>query len=181
MALAFIGLGSNLGDGRQNLRAAWELLACSPGVSVLALSSPYLTKPVPKPEWPAAGRELGPQLFTNAVGVLESRLTPQELLAVLQEVERTLGRDRARTQDRAIDLDLLYYDDLVLEGLELSVPHPELERRLFVLAPLEELAPDRLHPRLGLTTRQMRQRLPAGAEAMVRRISWNEDLSDREE
>jgi len=176
MALAFIGLGSNLGDGRRNLRAAWEQLGLQPGLQLLALSSPYLSSPVNKPEWQAAGRRLGKQLFTNAVGVLETRLTPLELLGVMHQVEKNLGRDRVRSPDRTIDLDLLYYDDLVLEGPDLVLPHPELAKRFFVLAPLEELAPDRPHPLLGLTTRQMRQCLPAGEETLVRRFSWDEDL-----
>ena len=175
MTLAFIGLGSNLGDGRSNLLTAWKLLGRQSGVLPLALSSPYLTRPVAKPEWRSSGRELGAQFFTNAVGVLESRLPPFELLVVLQEIENYMGRDRGRTLDRSIDLDLLYYDDLVLNEPGLIVPHSELEKRLFVLAPLADLAPDRLHPRLGLTTTQMRQRLPAGEESLVRRLDWDAD------
>ncbi len=176
MTLAFIGMGSNLGDGRRNLRAAWEYLGRQPGVQLLAISSPYLTRPVPKPEWQATGRRLGEQFFTNAVGVLESRLAPLELLRIMHQVEKTLGRNRLQSPDRSVDLDLLYFDDLVLEGAELILPHPEIAKRLFVLAPLEELAPDRPHPILGLTTRQMRQRLPIGAETSVRRLCWDEDL-----
>jgi len=176
MALAFIGLGSNLGDGRRNLLAAWGQLGRQPGLQLLALSNPYLTKPVPKPEWLATGRQLGEQPFTNAVGVLESRLAPLELLRILHQVEKNLGRDQGQSPDRTIDLDLLYYDDLVLEDAELILPHPEMAKRLFVLAPLEELAPDRPHPRLGLTTRQMRQRLAFDAATSVRRLGWDDDL-----
>jgi 2-amino-4-hydroxy-6-hydroxymethyldihydropteridine diphosphokinase len=176
MALAFIGLGSNLGDGRRNLRTAWEQLGRQPGLQLLALSCPYLSRPVNKPEWQATGRRLGEQSFTNAVGVLESRVTPLELLRILHEVEKNLGREREQSPDRTVDLDLLYYDDLVLEDPELTLPHPELAQRLFVLAPLEELAPDRPHPRLGLTTRQMRQRLAIGEETAVRRLDWDEEL-----
>ena len=176
MALAFIGLGSNLGNGRANLRRAWVQLGTHIGVQLLALSSPYLTKPVIKPEWLAGGHKLGEQPFTNAVGVLESRLAALELLQVLQQVEKFFGRDRMRSADRTIDLDLLYYDDLVQGGPELILPHPEMAKRLFVLAPLNELAPDRIHPRLGLTTRQMMQRLPVVEETEVRRLDWGEYL-----
>lgn len=175
MALVFIGLGSNLGEGRLNLRSAWKQLGRQGGLQLLALSSPYLTRPVAKPEWQASGHRLGEQLFTNAVGVLESRLPPLELLRILQQVEKNLGRERERSLDRTIDLDLLYYDDLVLDTATLIVPHPEIAKRLFVLAPLEELAPDHPHPVLGLTTRQMRQRLPVGDEGQIRRLAWNHD------
>lgn len=172
MARAYIGLGSNLGDGRQNLLEAWRRLGETAGVTLLAMSSPYLTRPVAKPEWLAAGKTPGEGLFTNGVGLVECRLSPEELLAVMQEIEIAMGRDRARTVDRQIDLDLLYYDDLVLSGSQLLLPHPELQRRRFVLAPLAELAPDHRHPQLGLTSLEMLQRLDGLADDGVTRIDW---------
>ncbi len=180
MALAFIGLGSNLGDGRCNLWCAWECLGKRPGLVPLALSHPYQSRPVNKPEYLAAGRPLGEQPFINGVGVLESRMTPLALLAMLQEVEKMMGRQRAVTPDRPIDLDLLYFDQLVLDSPELVLPHPAIEKRLFVLAPLEELAPEHRHPRLGLTTREMRRRLPASEETQVSRLEWPTDRHWRE-
>jgi len=175
MARAFIGLGSNLGDGRANLREAWHRLVETAGVASLALSCPYLTRPVFKPEWSAAGKMPGEGMFTNAVGLLASSLSPEELLAVMQEIENTMGRDRARTVDRSIDLDLLYYDDLVLSGADLCLPHPELQNRRFVLTPLAELAPDHRHPLLGLTSRQMLQQLPEVEVDEIARIDWEVD------
>jgi 2-amino-4-hydroxy-6-hydroxymethyldihydropteridine diphosphokinase len=174
MTLAFIGLGSNLGDGRLNLRQAWQRLGGYPGITTLALSGPYLTRPVVKAAWARAGRPLGAQWFTNAVGVLETSLAPLALLAAMQEVEIGLGRDRQKTVDRAVDLDLLYYDELIIVEERLQLPHPEISKRLFVLAPLEELAPDRPHPVTGLTTRQMRRALADLGRDDIRRLSWLE-------
>lgn len=174
MARAYIGLGSNLGDGRANLLAAWRLLGEQEGINRLALSSPYLTTPVAKPEWLAAGLAVGKNLFTNGVGLVESRLSAHELLQVLLKIERELGRDRTLTVDRPIDLDLLYYDDLVLAEAVLRLPHPELQNRFFVLAPLAELAPDLRHPLLGLTSLEMLQRLPEGEGAEMQKLTWEQ-------
>lgn len=180
MGRAYIGLGSNLGDGRQNLLEAWRRLGEQSGVALVALSSPYLTRPVTKPEWLAAGLLPGEQLFTNGVGIVESVLRPRQLLQVMQEIESVMGRDRARSVDRPVDLDLLYYDDLVLSEADLLLPHPEIQARRFVLVPLAELAPDLHHPTLGLTTSQMLQRLGPGAEGEIQRLAWVErqGLSD---
>ncbi|MFO7605721.1 MAG: 2-amino-4-hydroxy-6-hydroxymethyldihydropteridine diphosphokinase [Desulfurivibrionaceae bacterium] len=172
MPLVFIGMGSNLGDGILNLRKAWRILGEQPGITSLALSSPYLTRPVAKEAWVREGRRLSEQLFTNAVGVLETDLLPHDLLATLQAVERSLGRDRQKTVDRAVDLDILYYDELVFVDEKLQIPHPGIEERMFVLAPLEELAPDRPHPVKGMTTRQMKRLLPPACEHDLRRLAW---------
>ena len=162
MALAFIGLGSNLGDGRANLRAAWQRLAATPGITALRLSRPYATAPVEmeSPHW-----------FTNAAGALETRLDPGEVLAVLLAIEQALGRDRSQGRDRTVDLDLLLYDDQVLTTPELTLPHPEMSRRLFVLAPLEELAPDHRHPVSGQTIRQLRRQLAHSGQE-IRQCHW---------
>lgn len=164
MALAFIGLGSNLGDGRTNLKEAWQRLGKIMGITVLGLSSPYETAPV--------GME-SKQWFTNAVGAIDTKHSPQELLATLLDIERAMGRDRSKGEDRTVDLDLLLYDDIVLLTEELVIPHPELKQRLFVLAPLEELAPDHLHPQAELTIRQLRRNLTDG-EQQIRKGSWQE-------
>ena len=161
MALVFIGLGSNLGDGCLNLTQAWKKLGELKNITPLALSSPYLSEPV--------GIETK-TWFTNAVGVVESKLTPEEMLAELLEVEKEMGRNRLSGKDRTIDLDILYYDDVVINKPTLEIPHPEMHKRLFVLAPLEELAPDHKHPILQQTSRYMKQTLPA--EYNVKKISW---------
>lgn len=180
MARAYIGLGSNLGDGCRNLLEAWRRLGAQAGLTLLALSSPYLTRPVPKGEWLTSGRRLGEALFTNAVGVLESRLTPPELLAALLGIEETMGRDRAHSVNRPVDLDLLYYDDQVLVGADLHLPHPGIQTRRFVLAPLAELAPDFRHPSLGLSSIQMLQQLGQDEVGEILRFDWPEgyDASD---
>lgn len=174
MGRAYIGLGSNLGDGRHNLLEAWRRLGEQAGLNLLALSSPYLTRPMFKPEWLAAGQRLGEALFTNAVGVLESRLTPPELLATLLGIEETMGRDRAHSVDRPVDLDLLYYDDQVLVGADLQLPHPGIQTRRFVLAPLAELSPDFRHPLLGLSSIQMLQQLGQDDIGEILRLDWPE-------
>lgn len=143
---AFIGLGSNLGDGQANLLRAWQRLGQVAGVSLLRLSSPYRTEPV----------EMNTEhWFTNAVGEITTTLPPTELLAAMLAIEAELGRDRTLTQDRPVDLDLLYYGDVMLESLALTVPHPRLADRLFVLAPLAEVAPEHVHPLLGRTSLEL--------------------------
>ena len=146
MALVFIGLGSNLGNGQQNIQQAWQRLGKTKGITILSLSSPYKTEPVgiTTDNW-----------FTNAVGALETGLPPRTLLNVMLDIERGMGRDRAAGHDRSVDLDILYYDDQIIQDADLEVPHPGISSRLFVLAPLVQIAPDHLHPGLGLTSRQM--------------------------
>ncbi len=163
MALAFIALGSNLGDGRSNLLRAWQGLKGG-GITPLALSSPYKTAPVgmTSESW-----------FTNAVGMVETIKTPSSLLSALLELETRMGRDRARGLDRIIDLDFLYYNDLVCHETNLDLPHPEIENRLFVLAPLAELAPDHQHPVSGLSSRQMLRRLELhNHNQQIKKTTW---------
>lgn len=162
MAQAFIGLGSNLGDGRSNLLQAWKLLQQMAGTG-LALSSPFLTEPV--------GMESA-NLFTNAVGILQTSLSPRELLRIMLAVEAEMGRDRQKGKDRIVDLDLLYYDDKIMKENFLILPHPEIENRLFVLAPLNEIAPDYVHPVLQQTTGQLL--LKQQYNSSVERICWEQ-------
>lgn len=156
METAFVGLGSNLGDGKKNLQTAWRLLGHAEGISTRRLSSPYLTAPV--------GMAAAPW-FTNAVGMVETSLPPREFLAEMMRIELQMGRRRDQTRDRQIDLDLLYYGHLVIALPGLTVPHPELHRRLFVLAPLAEIAPDYLHPVLKLSSAAMLAAVPPGQTA----------------
>jgi 2-amino-4-hydroxy-6-hydroxymethyldihydropteridine diphosphokinase len=133
---AYVGLGANLGDRESTIRRAIELLAAEPAVEVIAVSSLRETDPVGYAEQPR---------FLNGVAAVETELGPRILLDRLLAVERELGRVRdegPRFGPRTIDLDLLLYGDEVLDEPGLTVPHPRLAERLFVLEPLYELDPE---------------------------------------
>jgi 2-amino-4-hydroxy-6-hydroxymethyldihydropteridine diphosphokinase len=161
MSLAFIGMGSNEGNSLQNLQFAWRKLAETGCGTLLTLSSPYKSEPVgvKTENW-----------FVNAVGAIETRLSAERLLEKMLAIEKEMGRDRSQGVDRSIDLDLLYYDDLIMTSANLVLPHPEIQSRLFVLLPLAELAPDHVHPVLKQTTDMMRKRL--ANDKVVEKIRW---------
>lgn len=141
MAIAFIGLGSNLGDRQRNLNTALERLGRLASTRILRSSGWIETAP-------AGGPTQG--MFLNGVARIETRLAPQRLLGSLQEIEQTLGRPKIHPplSPRAIDLDLLTYDQMILQEPDLVLPHPKMQERIFVLAPLSEIAPDWTHPTL---------------------------------
>lgn len=176
MSLAYIALGSNIGDGRANLKKAWIKLGSLPDITLLALSSPYRTRPEEKSNWQKEGWKLSEQWFVNAAGALETRLSPYQLLDSLKKIEIEMGRDRQKTVDRTVDLDIIYFDDMVVDDEDLVLPHPEMEKRRFVLAPLDEIAPDRAHPVSGLTVRQMYRQLPA-ASGDIQQMAWTQSAA----
>jgi len=138
MAEAFVALGGNVGDVRASFERAIALLCDGPEVRLTARSSDYRTSPWGITEQPP---------FINAVIAVATTLSPHRLLARAQDCERALGRDRAHEQRwgaRPIDLDLLAYDDLAVNDATLTLPHPHLFERAFVLVPLAEIAPDRV-------------------------------------
>src|SRR5690348_92793 len=138
MAEALIALGGNVGDARATLRKAIDLFCDGKEVRLLRRSGDYRTPP-----W---GEENQPP-FVNLCIAVETGLTPQALLARAQEVERRLGRVREKDRrwgPRTVDLDILTYDDVKLEEPSLTLPHPRLLERAFVLVPLAEIAPDRV-------------------------------------
>lgn len=149
MAKAYIGLGTNLGDRHRNLERAVELLP-SEGVVVESLSGIYETEP-----W---GFE-SETSFLNMAASLETDIPPEELMKYLLSLEAIMGRIREGRGYRArvIDIDLLFYDNLVIETPHLTLPHPLLHRRYFVLKPLSDIAPGLRHPVLGLTVAEMLQ------------------------
>lgn len=137
---AYIGIGSNLGDRHDFCARALGLLGLLPDSELTSYSSTYETEPV--------GDVGGP--FLNLVARVDTALPATRLLDILQETERGLGRDlERRAGPRTIDLDLLFYGDQVVHEEGVSVPHPRLHERRFVLAPLAELAPALRHPVLG--------------------------------
>ena len=138
MADALIGLGGNVGDVRATLAQAIARFADGQDVRLTARSSDYATPPWGVIDQPP---------FINCAIAVETALAPQALLARALEVERALGRDRAHEQrwgPRRIDIDLLAYDDLALDEPGLTLPHPRLFERAFVLVPLAEIVPERL-------------------------------------
>jgi len=137
-ATAFVGLGGNLGDAAASVRDAFVALGRLPGTRLLRASRLYRT--------PAWGVTAQPD-FVNAVAMIETTLVPTALLQELLRIERDAGRDRLadgsdRWGPRTLDLDLLLYGDAVIDVPGLSVPHPHMHERAFVLVPLLEIAPD---------------------------------------
>lgn len=134
MSLAYVALGSNLEQPAEQIRAALAALAALAGTSVLAHSSLYLTTPVGYLDQPD---------FINAVAQLETNLSPHDLLEALMQIEAGFGRERSfRNAPRVLDLDILLYQDTVLDDPQLMLPHPRMHQRAFVMVPLAEIAPD---------------------------------------
>jgi 2-amino-4-hydroxy-6-hydroxymethyldihydropteridine diphosphokinase len=139
--VAFIGLGSNLSDPREEVRMALEALERLPGTKVLARSSLYRSAPVGYLDQPD---------FVNAVAKIETQLAPKALLDVLLEMEKIRGRTREfQNAPRVLDLDVLLYDDLCHHEHGLTLPHPQMHKRAFVLCPLLEIAPGCEIPGVG--------------------------------
>ena len=153
--LACVGLGSNVGDRAAHLAAAADALRLLARSRLLAVSEPVETEAVgPVPQGP----------YLNGAAVLRTTLSAQELLSALLAIERSRGRDRAREQrwgPRTLDLDLLLYGDEVIQEPGLTVPHPRLHERLFVLLPLAAVAPEVRVPTLNRTVKDLLAELAA--------------------
>lgn len=157
---AYIGIGSNLGDRLTHCRAALGLLGLLPDTRLRRVS-PFIESE------PQEGVEGG--LFLNAAAEICTSLSPRQLLDHLQAIESVLGRpaDHEPRSARTLDLDILLYGDMVVREPGLVIPHPRMAHRRFVLAPLVAIAPEACHPLLGVTAREMLQRLGSGASASL--------------
>lgn len=153
MVTVYFGLGTNLGDKEANLHHAVMEIQHRIG-KVTSLSSFYETAP-----W---GFE-SVNTFLNAALAVDTQLSPEELLRTTQQIERDLGRRHKSVggvySDRPIDIDILLYGRLCMKTPELVIPHPGISNRLFVLEPLDEIAPDLCHPSLGVTIHELFERL----------------------
>lgn len=154
MSVVYIGIGSNLGDRRYNCLKAIELLEQN-GLRISKISSVYETEPWGMKEQPA---------FLNMAVEAETEIVPRKLLELLKSIERNLGREKAmKWGPRVIDLDILFYDDLQITEEDLQIPHPLLHQRDFVLLPLSEIAPEKVHPVLKKTIQALRSTQLPGA------------------
>lgn len=158
-SIAYIGVGSNVGDRLEMLRVAARRIERLPGVLTLESSPVYETLPV---------GPVGPGNFFNAVFRLRVRTPPMRLFRRLQEIEAEMGRRPPRTGPRPIDLDLLFYDDLTVASELVTIPHPRAHLRAFVLMPLADLAPDLCHPEIGYSIAELRAGLPEPNEVIGR-------------
>lgn len=154
----YLGLGSNIGDSQSHLETAIQKLTT--WGDIRAVSSFYETEPVGVTDqaW-----------FLNCVLLFETELSPEELLVKAKEIEKELGRTASiRNGPRIIDIDILLYDDRIIEADDLTVPHPRIHERRFVLLPLSEISPNLVHPIFKRTIAELLQELPEG--------SWCEKL-----
>ena len=161
MARVCLSLGSNLGPRETYLRKALQALDKELG-SLVKCSSFYETLP-----WGFSSDSL----FLNAAACFDTLLSPEEVLAVTQQIEKSLGRKEKSRQgqyaDRCIDIDILLYDDKVMQTPDMILPHPHMAERMFVLEPLAEIMPHLLHPLLKKTILQLKEEL---AERSERRL-----------
>jgi 2-amino-4-hydroxy-6-hydroxymethyldihydropteridine diphosphokinase len=162
----YLSLGSNVGDREAQLRDAQSRLSTAGRAS--KASSYYETEPVDFIEQP---------WFLNCVVALETSKTPPQLMNAILRIEEEMGRKRVQKKGpRSIDIDILLFGDAVIDSEGLTIPHPAMHQRRFVLEPLAELAPDLRHPALNKTIRELRDALPRGQA--VRRIPRSERAND---
>ena len=159
MKTAYVGIGSNIGDRHQNCLKATQMMREIPGSELLAISGWYLTRPV---------GVVGQEWYVNGVASLWTSVSARELLGHLFRIESHMGRVRSERWDpRIIDLDILLFGNDIIDSKDLKVPHPLMHIRRFVLVPLAQLAPNMIHPSLGLAITELLKRLPEDDREVV--------------
>lgn len=154
MAIVYLGLGSNLGDRKDNLDNAIDALQNHEDIDVTNRSKVHETEPYGKTDQPE---------FMNMCVEIDTNMSPLNLLETILGIEHSLGRVRAEAWGpRSIDIDILLYEDLELKLDDLSIPHKEMHKRSFVLEPLAEIAGGAKHPGFGLTVNELREKLDSG-------------------
>lgn len=143
----YVGIGSNVGDRKDNFLEALNRLAKIPDTKVIKESSLYESEPLGDAK----------QWYVNGAIQIETRLKPDALLLKFKNIERAMGRKKVKKRwgSRIIDLDILLYDALILKKKNLRIPHPEMQHRKFVLVPLSEIAPQVIHPELGVSISEL--------------------------
>jgi 2-amino-4-hydroxy-6-hydroxymethyldihydropteridine diphosphokinase len=158
--ICYIAIGSNIGDSLKNCKNAVEILSRGKGIELKTVSSFYKTEPV--------GIE-NQNYFINAVAEIKADLSVRDLMHELQNIENDMGRERGvKGGPRIIDLDLLFYGQNVVNDQNLIIPHPEIQKRRFVLEPLCEIASYFIHPSFGISIRGLKDRL--GDKKVVEKI-----------
>jgi len=156
--MVYLGLGSNMGDRRENLERALEYL--SQRLRVTGKSSMYDTEPM---------ENLSQPRFLNMVCQAKTMLKPEDLLVLVKGIERKMGRQPGRPNSpRPIDIDILFYGDKVINTPELKIPHPRMNYRAFVLVPLAEIAPVLVHPVTKKTVKEMLQEIKRGVQDVLK-------------
>lgn len=146
-----IGIGSNLGDALQNCKDAIENISRLRSVGLIQSSSFYKTEPV---------GDIKQEYFVNTVIEIKTELPARELLQTLQKIEKQMGRERGvKGGPRIIDLDIIFYGQEIIREKGLTIPHPEMHKRRFVLEPLNEIASYFIHPVFGVSVRGLKERL----------------------
>lgn len=161
----YLGLGSNLGNKITNLIKAKDLLNSHNGINVIRLSKIYESEPYGIAEQP---------FFLNAAIEIETSHSPTELLKIVKQIEKEIGRiDTYRWGPRLIDIDILLYKDLVIDSQELIIPHQEIDKRLFVIAPLNDIYPNQTIPRISKSVNQVYNNLTESGQK-IKIYSLNE-------